>query len=132
MDVAIVVSPSFSNTDPQASRFPSLGEGAFLLAVLDDLHARYSLRRTILLTGGIDDKQARRVCERLLALASENSSRSAASGNRDMRASSYPCMARIGPPSDASSNAAAGSSEISPRYRRASCLANSRFGARSE
>lgn len=28
--------------------------------------------RTILLTGGIDDKQARRVSERLLALASEN------------------------------------------------------------
>ena len=28
--------------------------------------------RTILLTGGIDDKQARRVCERLLALSSEN------------------------------------------------------------
>ena len=26
--------------------------------------------RTILLTGGIDDKQARRVCERLLALSS--------------------------------------------------------------
>ena len=29
--------------------------------------------RTIILTGGIDDKQARRVCERLLALSSENS-----------------------------------------------------------
>lgn len=29
--------------------------------------------RTILLTGGINDKQARRVCERLLALASDNS-----------------------------------------------------------
>lgn len=28
--------------------------------------------RTILLTGGIDDKQARRVCERLLALSSDN------------------------------------------------------------
>lgn len=28
--------------------------------------------RTILLTGGIDDKQARRVCERLLALSSES------------------------------------------------------------
>jgi len=28
--------------------------------------------RTILLTGGIDDKQARRVCERLLALSSNN------------------------------------------------------------
>lgn len=28
--------------------------------------------RTLLLTGGIDDKQARRVCERLLALASES------------------------------------------------------------
>lgn len=30
--------------------------------------------RTILLTGGIDDKQARRVCERLLALSSDNDS----------------------------------------------------------
>ncbi len=30
--------------------------------------------RTILLTGGIDDKQARRICERLLALAAENQS----------------------------------------------------------
>jgi len=29
--------------------------------------------RTILLTGGVDDKLARRVCERLLALASESS-----------------------------------------------------------
>lgn len=29
--------------------------------------------RTILLTGGIDDKQARRVCERLLALSSDSS-----------------------------------------------------------
>lgn len=29
--------------------------------------------RTILLTGGIDDKQARRVCERLLALSAEKS-----------------------------------------------------------
>ncbi len=28
--------------------------------------------RTILLTGGIDDKQARRICERLLALSSES------------------------------------------------------------
>jgi len=28
--------------------------------------------RTILLTGGIDDKQARRVCERLLALSSDS------------------------------------------------------------
>jgi len=28
--------------------------------------------RTIMLTGGIDDRQARRVCERLLALASES------------------------------------------------------------
>lgn len=28
--------------------------------------------RTVMLTGGVDDKQARRVCERLLALASES------------------------------------------------------------
>ena len=30
------------------------------------------MARTILLTGGIDDKQARRVCERLLALSAES------------------------------------------------------------
>ena len=48
---AIVVSPSFSNTDFQASRFPALGEGKFLLAVLDDLRRHYRLQVKILLTG---------------------------------------------------------------------------------
>ncbi|MCZ6674337.1 MAG: hypothetical protein O7C75_15520 [Verrucomicrobia bacterium] len=48
---AIVVSPSFSNEDFQASRFPALGEGKFLHRVLDDLHEQYQLRPKILLTG---------------------------------------------------------------------------------
>jgi poly(3-hydroxybutyrate) depolymerase len=48
---AIVVSPSFSNTDFQASRFPELGEGEFLKQVLKDIHTRYSLRKKILLAG---------------------------------------------------------------------------------
>lgn len=48
---AIVVSPSFSNTDPQASRFPALGEGAFLMAVLDDVRREYVVHPRILLTG---------------------------------------------------------------------------------
>jgi dipeptidyl aminopeptidase/acylaminoacyl peptidase len=48
---AIVVSPSFSNTDFQASRFPELGEGEFLKRVLEDLHGRYRLHKKILLSG---------------------------------------------------------------------------------
>jgi pimeloyl-ACP methyl ester carboxylesterase len=48
---AIVVSPSFSNKDFQASRFPELGEGQFLKQVLNDIHTRYSLEKQILLTG---------------------------------------------------------------------------------
>ena len=48
---AIVVSPSFSNEDMQSSRFPALGEGAFLQAILEDLHAQYKLHPKILLTG---------------------------------------------------------------------------------
>ena len=48
---AIVVSPSFSNEDFQASRFPDLGEGEFLIRVIKDLHTRYSLHDKILLTG---------------------------------------------------------------------------------
>ena len=48
---AIVVSPSFSNKDSQASRFPALGEGKFLISVLGDLHRAYQLQPKILLTG---------------------------------------------------------------------------------
>ena len=48
---AIVVSPSFSNKDSQASRFPALGEGRFLQTVLEDLHRQYQLQTKILLTG---------------------------------------------------------------------------------
>ncbi len=44
---------------------PAQEPNAFLEQAL--FHAR-----TILLTGGIDDRKARRVCERLLALAAEN------------------------------------------------------------
>lgn len=48
---AIVVSPSFSNKDFNASRFPTLGEGAFLRQVLEELRGEYRLRSKILLTG---------------------------------------------------------------------------------
>jgi poly(3-hydroxybutyrate) depolymerase len=48
---AIVVSPSFSNDDYNASRFPSLGEGAFLDEVLTDVRRSYSLRPKMLLAG---------------------------------------------------------------------------------
>ncbi len=48
---AIVISPSFSNTDFPASRFPVLGEGAFLKSVLEDLRGQYALQPKILLTG---------------------------------------------------------------------------------
>jgi poly(3-hydroxybutyrate) depolymerase len=48
---AIVVSPSFSNDDDKASRFPSLGEGEFLERVLTQLRKEYALRPKILLTG---------------------------------------------------------------------------------
>ena len=48
---AIVISPSFSNEDFQASRFPDLGEGAFLEAVLKDVRAKYPLKSKILITG---------------------------------------------------------------------------------
>jgi len=37
---AIVISPSFSNDDFQASRFPDLGEGAFLIQVLKHLRQK--------------------------------------------------------------------------------------------
>jgi pimeloyl-ACP methyl ester carboxylesterase len=48
---AIVVSPSFSNDDDNASRFPSLGEGEFLDQVLRQLRKEYALQPKILLTG---------------------------------------------------------------------------------
>lgn len=48
---AIVISPSFSNTDVSASRFPDLGEGEFLQIVLKDVNRKYKLRDKILLTG---------------------------------------------------------------------------------
>ncbi|MGB2712670.1 MAG: hypothetical protein WBC51_00720 [Vicinamibacterales bacterium] len=48
---AIVISPSFSNDDYNASRFPSLGEGEFLEQVLMQLRKEYALRPKVLLTG---------------------------------------------------------------------------------
>jgi poly(3-hydroxybutyrate) depolymerase len=48
---AIVISPSFSNDDTNASRFPSLGEGAFLDTVLQDVRKEFTLESKILLTG---------------------------------------------------------------------------------
>ena len=48
---AIVISPSFSNDDYNASRFPSLGEGEFLEVVLKDVRKDHSLRPKMLLTG---------------------------------------------------------------------------------
>ena len=48
---AIVISPSFSNDDYNASRFPSLGEGEFLEQALAQLRGEYALRPKILLTG---------------------------------------------------------------------------------
>ena len=48
---AIVISPSFTNEDGNASRFPPLGEGAFLEEVLEELRRDYRLRAKMLLTG---------------------------------------------------------------------------------
>lgn len=48
---AIMVTPSFSNTDVQASRFPQLGEGAFLIKVIEELKNKYKVHDKILLTG---------------------------------------------------------------------------------
>jgi len=48
---AIVISPSFSNEDNNASRFPSLGEGEFLDEVLADVRRSYRLNPQIFLTG---------------------------------------------------------------------------------
>ena len=48
---AIVVSPSFSNTDFLASRFPILGEGGFLKSVIEELHGDFILHENIILVG---------------------------------------------------------------------------------
>ena len=48
---AIIISPSFSNDDYNASRFPSLGEGEFLDEVLKEARSVYALRPRIFLTG---------------------------------------------------------------------------------
>ena len=55
----------YSRLDDEEAESPPMGEpNAFLEEALFKA-------RTILLTGGIDFKQAKRVCERLLALSSE-------------------------------------------------------------
>jgi hypothetical protein len=48
---AIIISPSFLKDDPNAQRFPILGEGAFLKHILDKIHSQYRLQSKILLTG---------------------------------------------------------------------------------
>ena len=48
---AIIISPSFLKDDPNAQRFPILGEGAFLKHILDEIHSKYQLKSKILLTG---------------------------------------------------------------------------------
>lgn len=48
---AIIITPSFSNTDNLSSRFPTLGEGEFLKQILNKLHAEYKLHDKILLCG---------------------------------------------------------------------------------
>ncbi|MEH6808791.1 MAG: ATP-dependent Clp protease proteolytic subunit [Hyphomonas oceanitis] len=58
----------YSRLDDEEAESPPMGEpNAFLEEALFKA-------RTILLTGGIDFKQAKRVCERLLALSSESDS----------------------------------------------------------
>lgn len=48
---AIVVQPEFITEDKQVSRFPSLGEAAFLRAVLEKVRAEFNVREKILLCG---------------------------------------------------------------------------------
>lgn len=48
---AIIITPSFSNTDNLSSRFPTLGEGDFLKQILEELHSKYNLHEKILLSG---------------------------------------------------------------------------------
>lgn len=48
---AIIIQPQFITEDKQVSRFPSLGEDAFLLAVLEKVRAEFKLHDKILLNG---------------------------------------------------------------------------------
>ncbi len=48
---AIVISPSFNLKDPNAQRFPILGEGEYLRRVLEDVRGNYKLYPKILITG---------------------------------------------------------------------------------
>ena len=48
---AIVIQPQFITEDKQVSRFPSLGEDAFLLAVLEKVRAEFKVHDKILLNG---------------------------------------------------------------------------------
>jgi pimeloyl-ACP methyl ester carboxylesterase len=48
---AIVISPSFAREDINAIRFPILGEGEFLQAVMRDVRREYPLRPKMLLAG---------------------------------------------------------------------------------
>ena len=48
---AILILTQFNREDKQVSRFPVLGEGAFLKAVLEDVRSEYRLHSKILLNG---------------------------------------------------------------------------------
>ncbi len=48
---AILILPEFITDDKQVSRFPALGEDAFLKAVLEDVRTAYKLHQKILLNG---------------------------------------------------------------------------------
>lgn len=48
---AIVVSPNFGNDDPNATRFPSLGDDAFLLHIISQLEGAYLLHPKVFITG---------------------------------------------------------------------------------
>ena len=48
---SIVVSPEFNTKDKQVSRFPALGEGAFLKEVLKEIRTEYKVHPKILITG---------------------------------------------------------------------------------
>ncbi|MBX3436796.1 MAG: hypothetical protein KF861_04835 [Planctomycetaceae bacterium] len=48
---AILIAPEFVTTDKQVSRFPALGEDAFLKAVLAQVRSAYRVHPKILLTG---------------------------------------------------------------------------------
>jgi len=48
---AIVISPTFLPDDPNAERFPILGEGAFLKLILREVQSNYNIKSKILLTG---------------------------------------------------------------------------------